>query len=35
MDDIHLRPVSLGDLTQDGEVNLGDVVALINFIYRS
>ncbi|KPJ62305.1 hypothetical protein AMJ44_15790 [candidate division WOR-1 bacterium DG_54_3] len=29
------RPLSLGDFLQDNEVNLGDVIALINFVLRS
>jgi len=29
------RPLSLGDFLQDNEVNLGDMIALINFVLRS
>jgi hypothetical protein len=27
-------PVSLGDFNQDGEMNLADLVALINYLFR-
>jgi hypothetical protein len=27
-------PLSLGDFSEDGEVNIADVVALLNYLFR-